>query len=38
MRVTNPKPIHYLDDQIRLGVTLFEHDLTQLAAIAKLLS
>lgn len=38
LRVSNPKPIHYLDDQIRLGVTLFEHDLTQLAVISKILS
>lgn len=36
-RVSNPMPIHYLDDQIRAGVTLFEHDLSQLAAISNFL-
>jgi hypothetical protein len=38
IRLRRPKPIHYLDDQIRAGVTLFEHDLTQLITIARFLS
>jgi hypothetical protein len=38
IRVSNPLPIHYLDDQIRANVSLFEHDLSQLAAISNFLS
>lgn len=38
IRIQTPKPIHYLDDQIRAGVTMFEHDLTQLLTISRFLS
>jgi hypothetical protein len=38
LRVIRPKPLHYLDDEIRAGVTLFEHDLVQLLSIARFLS
>lgn len=37
-RVQHPRPIHYLDDQIRVNVTLFEHDLAQLHQISSFLS
>jgi hypothetical protein len=37
LRVAKPTPSHYLDDQIRAGVTLFEHDLAELAAISNFL-
>jgi hypothetical protein len=33
-----PSPIKYLDDHIRLGVTMFENDLTQLHSISRFLS
>ncbi len=34
----NPRAIHYLDDHIRAGVTMFENDLSQLHAISKFLA
>ncbi len=37
-RSRRPKAIHYLDDQIRAGVTFFEHDLSELVTIARFLS
>ena len=38
LRVANPKALHYLDDQIRAGVTFFEHDLAELVSISQFLS
>lgn len=38
IRITRPKPVHYLDDEIRAGVTMYERDLTQLLLIARFLS
>jgi hypothetical protein len=38
LRIQFPKPIHYLDDQIRSHVTFFEHDLAQLVSISRFLS
>lgn len=38
IRIAKPTPSHYLEDQIRVGVTFFEHDLSQLAAISNFLS
>jgi hypothetical protein len=38
LRVSKPTPIHYLDDQIRAGISMFEHDLSQMAAISNFLS
>jgi hypothetical protein len=37
-RVARPKAIHYLDDQIRAGVTFFEHDIAALVTISRFLS
>jgi hypothetical protein len=37
-RVSRPKAIHYLDDQIRAGVTFFEHDISELVTISRFLS
>jgi hypothetical protein len=38
VRVLRPNPLHYLDDEIRAGVSLFEHDLIQLLTISRFLS
>lgn len=38
VRLSSPRPIHYLDDSIRAGVTLFEHDISSLVQIGRKLS
>ena len=38
LRIRTPRPIHYLDDNIRAGVSFFEHDVISLITIARFLS